>query len=139
MALVRVRQALVIGCGEFGMRVSDKLSDKGYSVTVVDRDAHAFDGLSTAFGGETILADGTDVAVLEDCGLKRVDVFAACTDRDSVNYFLARVASEVYGIEHVFARIEDEDLIGLLEESVVEAICPHRLCLDAFCQALRLS
>lgn len=138
MALVKVRRALVIGCGEFGLAVSDRLSDAGYAVIAVDKDPSAFNGLSAGFGGETVLADGADVAVLKDCDIEQTDVLVACTERDTVNYFLGRVASEVYGAERVFARIEDEDLIGMLEESTVEPICPHRLCLDAFCRMARI-
>ena len=51
-----------------------------------------------------------------------------------VNYFIARVASEVYGVEHTFARLEDADLIDMLEDGTVEPICPHALCLEAFCR-----
>ena len=56
-----------------------------------------------------------------------------------MNYFIARVASEVYGVERVFARIEDEDLIGMLEDSPIEPICPHALCLGEFCRLLRIA
>lgn len=139
MALVRMKRALVIGCGELGLHISAELSNARYAVTVIDRDPQAFAGLPTAFGGETVLADGADVSVLKESDIESTYVFVACTDRDSINYFLARVASEIYGVEHVFARIEDEDLIGLLEESVIEIICPHRLCLDVFRHAMRLS
>lgn len=139
MALVRVRRALVVGCGEFGLAVANRLSDAGYAVIVVDKDAAAFNGLSAGFGGETVVADGADAAVLADCDIEQTDTFVACTERDTVNYFLGRIASEVYGVEHVFARIEDEDLIGLLDESTVEPICPHRLCLDAFCRTAHIA
>ena len=130
MALVKVRRALVVGCGEFGLAVSDRLSDAGYAVIVVDKDPSAFNGLSAGFGGETVLADGADVAVLKDCDIEQTDVLVACTERDTVNYFLGRVASEVYGVERVFARIEDEDLASMLEEGTAQAICPHKLCVN---------
>lgn len=134
MALVKLKRALVVGCGEFGLAVSDKLSSAGWSVIVIDRDAAAFAGLSARFGGESVVSDGADVAVLGECDIAKTSLLVACTERDSVNYFIARVASEVYGVERVFARIEDEDLIGMLDDSPIEPLCPHALCLGEFCR-----
>lgn len=132
MGLMSARRALVVGCGEFGRVVADTLSGAGYAVTVVDRNSDAFGGLEASFGGETMLGDGADISVLEECEIARASLFVSCVDRDSVNYFISRVASEVYGVEHVFARIEDADLITLLDETTVEPICPHALCLGEF-------
>lgn len=139
MALVKLKRALVVGCGEFGLVVSDRLSSAGWSVVVVDRDPAAFGGLSARFGGESVVSDGADVAVLEECDIAKTSLLVACTERDSVNYFISRVASEVYGVERVFARIEDEDLIGLLDDSPIEPICPHALCLGEFCRLSRIA
>lgn len=134
-----MRRALVVGCGEFGIAVADRLSDAGLSVTVIDRNPEAFSGLSASFGGETTLGDGADVSVLEECGISQTSLVVVGTDRDSVNYFIARVASEVYGVEHVFARIEDGDLIEMLDETTVEPICPHLLCLGEFCRRAKIA
>ena len=139
MALVKLKRALVVGCGEFGLAVSDRLSSAGWSVVVVDRAPAAFAGLSARFGGESVVSDGADVAVLEECDIAKTSLLVACTERDSVNYFISRVASEVYGVERVFARIEDEDLIGLLDDSPIEPICPHALCLGEFCRLSRIA
>ena len=139
MALVKLKRALVVGCGEFGLAVSDRLSSAGWSVVVVDRDPAAFAGLSARFGGESVVSVGADVAVLEECDIAKTSLLVACTERDSVNYFISRVASEVYGVERVFARIEDEDLIGLLDDSPIEPICPHALCLGEFCRLSRIA
>lgn len=139
MAFAKAKSALVIGCGDFGLAVSDRISSEGYAVTVIDKDPTAFAGLSARFGGESVAGDGSDVTLLEECGLSGASLLVACTERDSVNYFIARVASEVYGVERVFARIEDEDLTGLLEESAVEPICPHALCLDEFRRLMRIA
>ena len=86
-----------------------------------------------------MVSDGADVAVLEECNIAKKSLLVACTERDSVNYFISRVASEVYGVERVFARIEDEDLIGLLDDSPIEPICPHALCLGEFCRLSRIA
>ena len=132
MAYTGTRRAIVVGCGEFGRVVADTLSNRGWSVAVIDRCESVFAALDASFGGETVRGDGADVSVLESCEIKDASLFVASTDRDSVNYFIARVASEVYGVEHVFARIEDADLIGMLDDTTIEPICPHELCLGEF-------
>ena len=139
MGLFRIRRAVVVGCGDFGSAVAEKLSSVGYSVTAIDKDASAFNGFASRFGGEMVLGDGFDVTVLEEHGVREACLLAACTGEDSINYFVGRIAREVYGTERVFARIEDEDLIGLLDESTVEPICPHAICLAEFCRAARIS
>lgn len=132
MALVKVKRALVVGCGDFGLVVADALSDAGYSVVAIDKSEQAFSGLSARFGGEAVVGDGADVTFLEECEVGKSSLLVACTERDSVNYFIACVASQVYGVSHVFCRIEDEDLIGMLEDTTIEPICPHALCLAEF-------
>lgn len=139
MGLVGAKRALVVGCGEFGLALANRLSAAGFAVTVVDCCAGAFGGLDAGFGGETVVGDGANVSVLEDCEIARTSLLVACTSRDSVNYFLARVASEVYGVEHVFARLEDADLIGMLEDTPIAPICPHVLCLGEFCRLAKIA
>lgn len=134
MVAAKIRSALVVGCGEFGRAVAEKLSSSGSAVTVVDLDEGALGSLGACFGGETLVGDGADVSVLEACGIDRATLLVSCVDRDSVNYFVARVAAEVYGVERVFARIEDVDLIALLDDTTAEPICPHELCLGEFCR-----
>ena len=123
MGFVKTRRALVVGCGEFGLAVADRLSSAGCSVVAIDKNPAAFNGLTASFGGETVVGDGADVSVLEECEIGLASYFV-----------IARVASEVYGVEHTFARLEDADLIDMLEDGTVEPICPHALCLEAFCR-----
>ena len=66
MGFVKTRRALVVGCGEFGLAVADRLSSAGCSVVAIDKNPAAFNGLTASFGGETVVGDGADVSVLEE-------------------------------------------------------------------------
>ena len=79
MGLFRIRRAVVVGCGDFGSAVAEKLSSVGYSVTAIDKDASAFNGFASRFGGEMVLGDGSDVTVLEEHGVRDACLLAACT------------------------------------------------------------
>ncbi|MGI6033390.1 MAG: potassium channel family protein [Coriobacteriales bacterium] len=131
MALINRKRALICGCGRFGAALADALDQDGYRVTVVDMNDEAFDRLGE-FDGETLTGDCTNSTVLEEAGVQRAELFASATGRDSTNVLAAEIASDIYGVGHVYARIEDEDLIEVIEDRNIEPICPHLVCLDEF-------
>jgi trk system potassium uptake protein TrkA len=132
MALMNRRRALICGCGRFGAALADALDQGGYRVVVIDMSDEAFDRLGSEFDGETLTGDCTNSSVLEEAGVKSAELFASATGRDSTNVLSAEIASDIYGVGHVYARIEDEDLIEVIEDRNIEPICPHLVCLDEF-------
>lgn len=124
--------ALIVGCGQFGAVLAQSLFDKGCSVTVIDRDEDAFRRLHDVYSGYTLLADGTSTAVLRQCGAERADILVASTEKDNVNILIAEIASTIFGIGKVYARLNDESKMELLDGLNIEPICPHRLCLAEF-------
>lgn len=108
------------------------LFDNRYSVTVIDRDEDAFRRLHDAYSGYTVTADGASAAVLKTCGASVADILVASTDNDNVNILIAEIASAIYGIGQVYARLRDETKVELFDGLNIEAICPHRLCLAEF-------
>ena len=130
MGIMSIKTAIVIGCGAFGLSAANMLSDAEFEVTAIDKDPSVFTGLDIGFGGQTVIADGSDIAALEAHGLADASLVFASTDADSINYLIARIASDIFGVGRVFARIEDEDLASMLEEGTAQAICPHKLCVN---------
>ena len=51
-------KALVIGCGKFGVRVSEYLAWRNHEVVVVDNDSETFLALSKEFTGRTLCGVG---------------------------------------------------------------------------------
>ena len=47
-------KVVVIGCGKFGVRVSEYLTRKNHDVTIVDNDKETFHALSGEFTWHTI-------------------------------------------------------------------------------------
>lgn len=85
-------KALVIGCGKFGIRISEYLSRKNHEVIVVDNDPETFHALSEEFTGHMICGVGYDKDVLEKAGIKTADVVIGCTSSDSLNAVVANIA-----------------------------------------------
>jgi trk system potassium uptake protein TrkA len=96
---------IVIGCGQMGAGLAQTLSLRGHAVTVVDKDAAAFDRLGPAFNGLTVVGIGFDREVLLKAGIERADGLASVTDSDEANFVVARLAREQFRVPRVVARV----------------------------------
>ena len=104
-----------MGCGRVGASLSESLSRLGHEVSIIDRDANAFNRLSAEFTGEQILGMGFDREVLLRAGIERADAFAAVSSGDNSNIISARVAREMFGVQRVVARIYDAKRAAVYE------------------------
>jgi len=98
---------IVIGCGRMGAGLAQTLNRRGHAVTVVDHDPAAFGRLVASFKGQTVIGVGFDRDVLLEAGIERADGLAAVTASDEVNVVTARLASQVFRVPKVVARLYD--------------------------------
>ena len=123
-------KVLVIGCGKFGVRVSEYLSWKNHDVVVVDSDIESFHALSKEFTGRTLCGIGYDKDVLEQAGIATADVVIGCTSSDSLNAVVANIAKNVYHIPTVIARMYDPIRARMFEAMGIYTVSITRLGLD---------
>ena len=95
---------IIVGCGRVGVELALSISQQNFQVTVVDVNPRAFDRLNPDFRGRTVQGEGIDQEVLKRAGIETAHGLAAVTTSDSVNFVTARVARDIYKIEHVVAR-----------------------------------
>ena len=95
---------IIVGCGRVGVELALALHQT-HSVSVIDREARAFDRLGLHFSGRTIHGHGMDRTVLERAGIQSADALATVTSSDNVNAIVARVAQDIYHVKRVVARI----------------------------------
>jgi len=95
------------GCGRVGSDLTVSLSRKGHTVSVIDKNAAAFERLPPGFEGQTLVGTVFDRETLEAAGIKEAGAFVAVTNGDNSNIVSARIAREHYGIDRVVARIYD--------------------------------
>ncbi|MCA1219575.1 potassium channel family protein [Streptomyces sp. 8L] len=98
---------VIMGCGRVGAALAQTLEEQGHSVAVVDQDPTAFRRLGAGFGGRRVNGVGFDQDTLREAGIEEAGAFAAVSSGDNSNIIAARVAREMFGIEHVAARIYD--------------------------------
>jgi trk system potassium uptake protein len=84
-----------------------RLSAKGHSVAIVDKNPKAFRRLPPDWPGTRIVGSGFDREALDAAGAKEASALAAVTSGDNSNILTARIARETYEIPRVVARIYD--------------------------------
>ena len=98
---------VIAGCGRVGSDLTVSLSKQGHTVSVVDKNPHAFERLPPGFEGQTLVGIVFDRETLEAAGIREAGAFVAVTNGDNSNIVSARIAREHYNIEKVVARIYD--------------------------------
>jgi trk system potassium uptake protein TrkA len=98
---------IIVGCSRVGTGLAHVLSQNGHDITVIDKDATAFDDLTPSFAGQRIEGIGFDRDVLMQAGIERADGLAAVTDSDEVNIVTAQLARQMFHVPKVVARVYD--------------------------------
>lgn len=100
---------VIAGCGRVGAQLAEMLSLDNHEVTVIDRDASAFERLFKLFPGEVVQGMSYDVDTLKKAGVERADAFAAVTNYDNTNLMTAEVVKQIFRVPRVVARIYNPD------------------------------
>ena len=127
---------IIVGCGRLGGFLANRLSREGHSVVVIDNKPTAFDKLSADFSGFKIEGDATEAAVLEQARVDRADALIAATREDNANLMIAQVASRIYRVSKVVARVFDPSREDIYRELGIETICPTTIATEAFVRYL---
>lgn len=97
---------LIAGGGHMGSFLAARLLAAGHETLVVDTDPRVTERLYAEHGVVTVTGSATDLAVLEQAGLKRADAAVAMTGRDADNLAFCLLA-RYYGVPRVLARMLD--------------------------------
>lgn len=100
-----LQNVMIVGGGKTGLYLSNKLAESGLSVKIVEKDLARCHYLAEKLENVMILrGDGTDIALLEEENLAKMDAFVTCTGYDEDNLLLALMAKD-YGIQDVIAKV----------------------------------
>ena len=100
-------RAIVVGGGLVGSTLAGKLARDGNDVTLVERDREQQSELADGLDVQTILGNGATVPVLVEAGIESADLVFATTDSDEANMVVALVASALFEVPKVVARLRD--------------------------------
>lgn len=115
---------VIAGCGRLGGKLATELSVEGHDVVIIDRNPSSFSRLGADFGGLTTVGTAIDEDVLRDANITQADVFVAATNSDATNIMAAQVASRLFAVPKVIARISDSQLEADYQGCGFHTICP---------------
>ena len=114
---------IVVGCGRVGSQLANMLSDNGNNVCCIDKSPDAFANLGRNFNGSTVQGMGFDEDTLLRAGIEDCDILAAVTQYDNANLMCAEVASRIFGVQHVVARLYNPDHERTYMQLGIDYVC----------------
>ncbi len=122
---------VIVGCGRVGALLAEMLDAAGNTVSIIDESTLAFDRLPSTFQGHAIRGNGTDEAVLRRAGAERADLFLAMTEGDNRNVMSAQLATEIFEVSRVVAKINDPVRAEAYADLGIATVCRTNLIADA--------
>jgi trk system potassium uptake protein TrkA len=119
---VRVQRTLIVGAGNIGLQVAQKLEAGGKArVKLIERNRARAEVAADALKRTVVLnGDGLDLDLLEEANVASMDAVLALTDDDKTN-ILACVRAKTEGAKLVVALVNDPSLIGLTGPMGIDA------------------
>ncbi len=102
---------LIVGAGQVGYFLCERLSLEGHEVTLIDRHQEHLARAQDRLNVMGILGNGASAEVLEQAGIKEMEIFIAVTDLDEVNILACLLARE-YNVHTRVARVKSIEYAG---------------------------
>jgi len=122
---------LIIDGGKLGRNIADRLLAKDelrimfrsveHQITFIEEDEHICNLLEAKYHMPIIQGDGSKMEIIEQAGVKNIDVAIAASLDDGRNVLVALQAKRS-GIPQVISIVQDPDYMPLLEESGIVTI-----------------
>jgi trk system potassium uptake protein TrkA len=101
-------RVVVLGAGEVGYHLAERLSQENQDVVIIESDPERADFASHQLDVLTVVGNGASLSVLEKAGLKNAQMLLAVTSRDEIN-LIACLAAKRLGVEYTVARISNPE------------------------------
>lgn len=118
-----MNNVIVVGCGRVGSRLANMLSNNGDNVCVIDKNPDAFDNLGRMFNGSIVQGLGFDEETLKKAGVEDCDAVCAVTESDNANLMVTEVASRLFDVPHVIARLYNPEHERAYMQLGIDYVC----------------
>lgn len=102
---------LVVGAGQVGYFLCERLSLEGHEVTLLDRDSARVHASQEQLNVLVVEGNGASAECMERAGIKQADAIMAVTDQDEVNILACLLARE-YGVPKRIARVKSIEYLS---------------------------
>ena len=102
---------IIIGAGEVGYHLSQKLSEENQEVFLIDKDPEKIRRITENLDVQAILGSGTSPERLRPSGIKEAEMLVAATDSDEVNLFACLLARNLNPYILKVARVKSQEYL----------------------------
>lgn len=102
-------RVIVIGAGEVGFHISQRLAMENKNVVVIDTDPEALRRIAEHIDVQTVEGSGSSPRVLDEAGIGEADILLAVTDSDEINIIACMFANVLSPSILKLARIRNEE------------------------------
>ncbi|KPK30297.1 MAG: potassium transporter TrkA [Nitrospira bacterium SG8_3] len=127
---------IIVGAGEVGFYIAQKLSEENQDVFLIDKDPEKVRRLTENLDVQAILGSGTSPDTLRDSGIEAAEMLVAATDSDEVNLIACLLARHLNPYIVKLARVrnpeylKEKDLFGRDLLSVDQIINPESVMVE---------
>ncbi|OFW57635.1 MAG: hypothetical protein A2W01_03800 [Candidatus Solincola sediminis] len=114
---------IITGCGRVGAHLAQFLAYEGHNVVVIDRNPNSFNRLGGTFNGITMQGVAFDEELLKEAGIETADALAAVTNYDNTNMMTAEIASNIFKVPTVIARLYNPDKKQTFHKMGIDYVC----------------
>jgi|GEM_PF-502305 len=97
-------RVVIVGAGQVGLHIMERLSDEGYNVILIDESEEMLAKSRALADVATILGNGCNPEIYAEIALNKKDLFLAVTNSDETNLVACNIA-QTYGCTTKIARV----------------------------------
>jgi trk system potassium uptake protein TrkA len=121
-----MKRFLVIGLGNFGATLAQRLHDLGHDVAALDPRAEPVDALGPRVS-RALVGDGTSRRVLQEVGADKADAAVISTGDDLAASVLSLLALRDLGVKEIYVKVISDDHARIVEAlGATDSIFPER-------------
>ena len=113
---------VIVGAGKVGRGLYNDLKKDGHEVLVIEKDPSKYKSFEEEMGSALLQGSGCEVAVLEDAGLDRADIFVAVAGEDEDNLMACQLAKDKFAVSRVVARLNSPKNEHIFNELGIKCI-----------------
>lgn len=102
---------IIVGAGEVGYHIAERLSGENQDVFVVDKDPEKIRRITENLDVQALLGAGTSPEMLKTSGIKEADMLVAATDSDEVNLIACLLARHLNPYILKVARVRNREYL----------------------------
>lgn len=104
-------RVLIVGAGEVGFHLAERLSQENHDVVVIEPDPERAEIIQDHLDVMTVVGNGAALPVLERAGVRDARILMAVTSKDEVNLISCLAATQM-GVPYTVARISNPEYYG---------------------------